>query len=149
MKRFYPDCLPVFPNEPSPKQFAIRKIGDGVGEGVVALAEFRKGELLFAFTGFIVPEITQYSLKLTDEQHIHDPYFMGKVLHSCQPNAYCDMERRRFVALEQILIGDLITMDYAQTEDVLFKPFTCRCGAANCRKYICGKQEALVTVPGV
>jgi hypothetical protein len=142
MKRFYPNTLPFFTNEPSPEKFAIRKISDGAGEGVVSLAYFLKGEIVCGFTGYLVDFITQFSLTLGPNLHIHDPYFMGKILHSCDPNLYCDMKRRIFVARRDIQPGEIITMDYAQTEPKLFKPFECSCGAANCRGFVTGRLEA-------
>jgi len=141
MKRFYPNVLPPFPHEPSPDLFEIRRISDQIGQGVVSLSYFVKGDLVCGFTGYLVNSITQYSLTLGPNLHIHDPYFMGKVLHSCDPNLFCDMKRRIFIALKDIAPGDVITMDYAQTEEKLFKPFECSCGAPNCRKIIIGRGE--------
>ncbi|MBF0478122.1 MAG: SET domain-containing protein-lysine N-methyltransferase [Candidatus Omnitrophica bacterium] len=141
--RFYPDSLPEFPYEPKPGDFRIQKIGDSVGNGVMALKSFLPGDIVFAFTGFLVTEITQYSLRYRNGLHVHDPFFMGKVLHCCNPNTYCNMETRQFIAVQAINPGELITMDYLQTEDVLFKPFNCSCGAPNCRGYVSSREEAL------
>lgn len=141
MKRFYPDSLPPFLLEPRSDHFQIQKIGDDVGEGVVSLIPFYKGQVLFAFTGFLLNEITQYTLKVSDGLHLHDPFFMGKVLHSCNPNSSCDMESRIFTAVRDIEPGELITMDYMETETDLFKSFPCRCGAANCRGWIGSQQN--------
>jgi uncharacterized protein len=139
--RFYPDALPAFENEPTRDRFAIVRVGDSVGEGVNTLVAHNKGDVLFAFTGFFSTEITQFSLQVHDGLHLHDPYFMGKVLHSCDANAYCDMEKRQFIALRPIEAGEFITMDYAQTEDYLFKTFPCSCGAENCRGYVTGRKQ--------
>lgn len=141
--RFYPDALPSYTNEPTRDRFDIRFIGDGVGEGVVSLASFKEGDLIFVFTGFLLNEITQFTLQVNSagDLHLHDPYFMGKVLHSCDPNASVDMSARTFRAVRDIAPGDFITMDYAQTEDRLFKPFQCGCGAANCRGFVTGRLE--------
>lgn len=139
--RFYPDALPPFANEPTRERFSIEQLGDTVGEGVVALVPFQPGETIFAFTGFFSNEITQFSLQVQEGLHLHDPYFMGKILHSCDPNASCDMEHRVFIALRPINPGDFITMDYAETEDYLFKSFPCQCGAENCRGIVKGRKE--------
>ncbi len=138
MKRFYPNSLPSFPNEPTPENFEIRKISDSVGEGVVAQSCFTKGEIVCAFSGYFVETITQFSLTVGTDLHIHDPYFMGKILHSCDPSLHCDMTRRLFIAKRDIQPGDIITMDYDQTEPHLFRPFHCSCGAENCRGFIAG-----------
>lgn len=141
MKRFYPNALPAFQYEPSPKDFQIVQIGDSVGEGVMAQSYFYQGDIVCAFCGYLVTDITQFSLRFGTGLHVHDPYFMGKVLHSCDPNLHCDMSRRLFIAKKDIVPGELITMDYAQTEDYLFKPFPCSCGSANCRGFIVGRLE--------
>jgi uncharacterized protein len=141
--RFYPDTLPAFENEPTREHFDIVRVGDSVGEGVKTLVAFNEGDVIFNFTGFFSTEITQFSLQVHDGLHLHDPYFMGKVLHSCDANAYCDMEKRQFVALRPIEAGTFITMDYAQTEDYLFKTFPCSCGAENCRGYVTGRKQPI------
>jgi len=140
--RFYPDALPSFPYEPTRERFSIAQVGDTVGEGVMTHVPFNTGDIIFAFTGFFTNEITQFSLQVYDGLHLHDPYFMGKVLHSCDPNASCDMSRRLFIALKPIQPGEFITMDYAETEDYLFKTFPCQCGAANCRGYVKGRKDS-------
>ena len=140
--RFYPAELPSFPFEPTRDRFAIARVGDTVGEGVMTYCHFEPGDILFGFTGFFTSEITQFTLQVHDSLHLHDPYFMGKVLHSCGPNAICDMARRLFIAVETIEPGDFITMDYAQTEDYLFKTFDCQCDAPHCRGVIKGRKQA-------
>ena len=37
----------------------------------------------------------------------------------------------------------LLTIDYAATEDVLYRQFPCTCGATNCRKWITGRRETI------
>ncbi|NJL93987.1 MAG: hypothetical protein HC915_09775 [Anaerolineae bacterium] len=83
--RFYPDFVPPFPNEPTQERFAIRQIGDSEGQGVVALVNFEPGDVVFGFTGFFSSEITLFSLQVTPGLYLHDPFFMGKVLHACDP----------------------------------------------------------------
>lgn len=138
MKRFYPDAVPLFKYEPSCDDFEIRRISDTIGQGVIALKPFRKGEIVAAFTGFLTDTITQFTLQLNRRSHIHDPYFMGKILHSCDPNMVCDIKKRIFIALKDITAGEPVTIDYAHTEVILFKPFHCSCGSANCRGYVTG-----------
>lgn len=139
--RFYPDFIPPFANEPTKERFEIRHIGDGVGEGVVSLVEFQPGDVIFQFTGTFSNEITQFTLQVADGLHLHDPFFMGKILHSCDPNAIVNMQTRTFTAIKPIQPGDFVTMDYAQTEAHLYKNFECCCGAPNCRGYVMGYEE--------
>lgn len=139
--RFYPDSVPPYAYEPTSENFEIRQFDDGKGQGVVALRAFEPGEIVFRFTGFLVNEITQFSLQLGENMHIHDPFFMGKVLHSCDPNMVCDMKTRTYTAVRAIQPGECVTMDYASTEDFLFRSFQCSCGAPNCRGYVTGRLE--------
>lgn len=133
--RFYPDSVPSFPLEPTRNKFAIQPISDDCGEGVVALKSFKKGEVLFAFTGFYTGEITLFTLQVKPGLYLHDPFFMGKILHRCDPNCDVDMEKRIFTARRDIKPGEWVTMNYEQTEDRLFRPFTCNCGGTPCKGF--------------
>ena len=42
----------------------------------------------------------------------------------------------------KVRAGGLLTIDYAATEDVLYRQFACGCGAAACRRWITGRAEA-------
>lgn len=139
--RFYPEAMPEFPYEPNRERFDIVRVGDSVGEGVIALVDFNPGEVVFGFTGFYSEAITLFSLQYRDGLHLHDPFFMGKVLHCCDPNAICDMDRRLFIARKPIKAGEFITMDYASTEDYLYRTFNCECGADQCRGYVTGRKQ--------
>lgn len=133
--RYYPECMPHFKYEPTRENFAIKPISDDCGEGVVALKAFRKGEIVFAFSGYYMSEITLFTLQVKPGQYLHDPYFMGKILHRCDPNCDVDMEKRLFTARRDIKPGEWVTMNYEQTEDRLHRPFICRCGAKPCEGF--------------
>ncbi|WP_347400953.1 SET domain-containing protein-lysine N-methyltransferase, partial [Bacillus thuringiensis] len=90
------------------------------GQGVKAKKSFKKGCLLFRFFGKTRDFQTLYTLQLQKGIYIEDPYFMGRILHSCEPNAYVTMETQEFWALRDIDMGEYITMDYLQTEDKLY-----------------------------
>ncbi|MDA0785255.1 MAG: SET domain-containing protein-lysine N-methyltransferase [Proteobacteria bacterium] len=137
--RYYPDFVPSFAHEPTAENFAIRPIDGNVGEGVVALTDFAPGQLVFAFTGFFVSEITLFTLQVRPGLYLHDPYFMGKVLHRCDPNCDVDMEARTFHARKPIRAGDWVTMNYEQTEDQLFRAFRCHCGDTPCHDQAPGR----------
>lgn len=138
-QRFYPDTFSPFTNEPTPEKFRIIST-DNCGEGIISQAVFKPGELVFCFTGTLTTEMTLYTLQVRPGLHLHDPYFMGKVLHSCDPNMSCDMETRTFTARKEIKPGDYLTMDYDTTEEILFREFTCHCGSPNCRGRIRGSK---------
>ncbi len=146
--RFYPDFYPRFTNEPTKEMFRIIKTDD-VGEGIVSLAPFTAGETVFKFAGVLLSEITLFTLQMQPGYHLHDPFFMGKVLHSCDPNMHCDMSTQTFTAIKDIKPGDFLTMDYETTEDELYRSFECQCGAHNCKKLIKGKIFRLQHIQGV
>jgi hypothetical protein len=106
------------------------------GKCVAASRDFEPGELVFVFTGQLTPRITLRSLRLNEHLHLHDPYFMGFVAHSCEPNCTVDMSKLQFTSTRFIPAGELITMDYMQTEDRLFRRFECSCGTPACRGLI-------------
>lgn len=128
--RFYPDTVPPFSHEPSTKDFEIREFAGGVG--VATLRPFKKGEMLFRFSGVLSDTMTQHSLTTDDNKHLHDPWFMGRVLHRCEPNCHVDMKLLQFTALRDIEAGEWVTMDYGQTEKFLFAEFRCHCGPTPC-----------------
>jgi len=135
MTRFYPDELPEFEHEPTKDNFSIEAAGGECGEGVMAKIAFDPEDIVFRFTGFYTENITLFSLEVKPLSYIHDPYFMGKVLHRCEPNCSVNMKRREFKAVKPIKAGDWITMDYEQTESKLFRPFYCVCGKPECESF--------------
>ncbi|MEH6662750.1 MAG: SET domain-containing protein-lysine N-methyltransferase [Parasphingorhabdus sp.] len=112
-----------------------------VGVGVVALVKFAKGDLLDRFTGNTGSELTQHSLQIRPDEHISDTRFVGYISHGCNPNCRLDMQRRELVAMRDIAAGELLTIDYAATEDRLFTNFSCNCDAENCRGWIVGRLD--------
>ncbi len=138
--RFYPESIASFEHEPSKEDFRITRANNQIAECVISLVDFDIGKIVFGFTGTLTTKITQYTLQIFKELHIHDPYIMGKLAHSCSPNCICDMEKCLVIATKKIEKGDRITIDYEATEDVLFKSFQCGCKEPNCRNRIVGKE---------
>jgi len=111
------------------------------GMGVRTLVARQAGEVIHRFTGLIGPELAQHSLQVAPGQHISQTKVIGYLSHSCDPDCRLDMDRFDLVALRDIPAGDLLTIDYAATEDVLYRQFACHCGAAACRHWITGRAE--------
>jgi len=65
-----------------------------------------------------------------------DPNGWAPQNHSCSPNTRYD--GLNVVATEDIAAGDELTLDYASFLDEHMEPFTCHCGAPNCRGRISG-----------
>lgn len=111
------------------------------GLGVRTLAPRRKGEVIHHFTGVVSPELKQHSLQVSPGLHISETAVIGFLSHSCAPDCRLDMAKSEVVALRDIAAGDLLTIDYAETEDVLYRQFACHCGAPTCRQWITGRSE--------
>ena len=135
--RFYPETYTPFTFEPVRQQIDIIQTGNK-GEGLIAKIRFDKGRIVFAFTGELVAYQNLFTLQIEPGKYLHDPYVMGKVLHSCEPNMHCDMRAFTFTAVRDIEPGEYLTMDYETTEERLFRPFQCCCGSLNCRGIIRG-----------
>lgn len=138
LKRFYPDSVLYNPYEPSVEKFEILT-NNTFGKGVVSKSYYEPGDLLFRFEGEIMDYQTLYTLQKRKDLYIEDKYFMGRILHSCDPNTIVNMENQEFWSIKPIKPGDYVTMDYDSTEDVLYQPFHCKCGTDKCRGYIAGK----------
>lgn len=111
------------------------------GLGVRTLVGRGKGEVIHHFTGVLTSELLQHSLQVRPGLHISETKIIGFLSHSCEPDCRLDMDRSELVALRDIRPGDLLTIDYAETEDVLYRQFACHCGAATCRHWITGRHE--------
>ena len=123
--------------------YIVEDRGDGKGFGVYALRPFKQGELIATVHGEIVNNHRLHTLQLDDTRHLYDPSFTGCLLHSCDPNAVIDPEKREVRALKKIGRGEAITVDYAHTEDRLVAQFACMCGSSNCRLWIKGRKEEI------
>lgn len=141
----YPDQFGKDPLFPKHSEFAVVFKDEMAGRGVIAYRAFNKGDIIARMAGHIVSEIRQHTLQLSPETHLFDPYFSGYFLHSCAPNISLNMADLTVTALEDIPANSFLYMDYAETEDVLFKQFPCSCGAPGCRGWITGRKEMLNT----
>jgi uncharacterized protein len=112
------------------------------GLGVRTLVPWCAGEVVHRFTGVITPELRLHSLQVNETDHIAETRYIGFLSHSCDPNCRLDMGRFEVQALKDVAAGGLLTIDYAATEDVLYRQFECHCGAASCRLWITGRAEA-------
>jgi hypothetical protein len=143
MSEIYPHELCVDESLPTSEQFAVTAVNGTVGMGVKAKVRFERGTLVAHFTGQLSNKVLQHTLQVSPEAHLHDPHFVGLLSHSCTPNCLLDMQRLEIWALADIEAGDLLTIDYAVTEDHLFRQFPCNCGSPACRKWITGRREQI------
>lgn len=139
----YPDTYEYNPLYPKTGDFELVKKDDNSGLGIISHKALKKGDLVAAMNGEIIHDIRQHSLQIEPGVHLYDTYFSGYFLHSCAPNVYLDMANLLIYAIRDINPGDYILMDYAQTEDVLYRQFACACGAGNCRGWITGRKQSV------
>lgn len=137
----YPKKFGTNPLFPQASDFRVITKDHSSGYGVLALRSFEAGELIAVISGEIIPEILQHTLQISEGKHLLDLYFTGYLLHSCSPNISVDMENMTVTALEDIPANSFLYMDYAQTEEVLYKQFQCGCGTEACRGWITGSRE--------
>lgn len=129
---------PLFPHT---EDFSVVFKDKMTGKGVISYRSFEKGTIMAKIAKQVVSEIRQHTLQLSKTHHNFDPYFSGYFLHSCDPNISVNMKEMTVTALKDIEANSYLYMDYAETEDVLFKQFPCSCGADNCRGWITGRRE--------
>lgn len=126
---------------PSRSSFVVKKQNGDVGYGVYTNKRIERGSMAARFTGLIVHEVVQHSLQINPTTHILDTHFAGYLLHSCSPNVILDMSDFTIWALRDIEKGEALTMDYATTEDILYRQFRCLCNSDSCRHWISGRKE--------
>lgn len=139
----YPYELNNTAGYPSRTNFSIKKKDGEMGYGVYTKKSFNRGDMVARFSGTVISHVVQHSLQINATTHILDPHFAGLLLHSCDPNVILDMQDFTIWAAKDIETGESLTMDYASTEDKLFKQFRCLCQSENCRHWISGRKEKL------
>lgn len=112
---------------------------DSFGLCVRALHGCDSGVVLDRFHGDIGPHMSQHSLQVKPDLHITGARYIGYLSHGCDPNCRLDMTRFELVSLRTISAGEILTIDYAATEDRLYTQFACVCGADGCRRWITGR----------
>jgi uncharacterized protein len=119
------------------------------GTGCFATKDIKKGETIGDYTGEIIDEAEAsrrydeaekfYLFTLGDGRYIDgatDENPIKYINHSCDGNSESDQEGDRvyIYALRDIKCGEEITYDYnLQTDPEDDDPYTCHCGAKNCR----------------
>jgi hypothetical protein len=137
----YPKNFGENPLFPQASDFRVITKDQSTGYGVLAMRGFSAGELVAVIAGDVVPDILQHTLQISTGKHLLDRYFTGYLLHSCSPNISVDMERMTVTAYKDIPASSFLYMDYAQTEEILYKQFHCSCGSLACRGWITGSLE--------
>lgn len=142
------DCLYTFKPKPgqgypSSTQFEVLHNASGIGAGVKARVAFDSRICIAKISGYALGEPRLHTLQISSRIHLYDCWFSGLFAHSCKPNVFIDPCYLEAWTLIEIFAGDLLTVDYANTEDKLFRQFACQCGELNCRGWITGRNEPL------
>lgn len=111
------------------------------GLGVRVRRAFPAGSVIHRFAGVVSEHICQHSLQVDASRHIGGTRYIGFLSHGCEPSCRLDMAAFTLVALRDIAPGDIVTIDYAETEDRLHRQFACHCQAPRCRGWIVGRDE--------
>lgn len=143
----YPANYGYNPLFPKATDFGVVYKDETSGKGVKCYRSFKKGEVIAHMSGEIISEIRQHTLQITSDKHLYDPHFSGYFLHSCSPNISLNMEEMTVTALKDIPANSYLFMDYAETEDHLYKQFPCSCGAKKCRGWITGRKDTVLAMP--
>jgi D-alanine-D-alanine ligase len=88
----------------------------------------------------------KYAYPLSKEVFLlwdYNPYEWAPQNHSCTPNTAFD--GLNVVATRNINAGEELTLDYAAFLDENMEPFSCQCGAPNCRGLITGIIDNSIT----
>lgn len=125
------------------RHFVVTEREEGKGKAVYSVVAHRRGELVGRFSGEVLSYCTQHTLQINPWLHLLDTRFVGYLAHSCSPNVFVDMQCMEVWALRDISEHEALTMDYASTEDQLYRQFACLCGSPACRRWITGRKERI------
>lgn len=89
-------------------------------EGLVALKNYKKGELIHILTGLIAEKPTKYTIQIGNNQHILDRYGIF-INHSFDPNI--KIVGKKLIAIKNIYKNDQICFDYNKNETKMANPF--------------------------
>lgn len=143
------DCLYPFATlltehgYPSARDYQVVQVRQGYGMGIRTRVAFDRRRCIARVSGHALSERRLHTLQVSSRIHLYDPWFAGLLSHSCNPNVFLDITYLELWSVQDIAAGTLLTMDYASTEDILFRQFACQCGELNCRGWITGMKEPL------
>ena len=119
------------------------------GKAVYARDAIEPGELIAVWSGRIVSaeeldelpeEIRRHTVQVEERLYLashgpdEGPDFIN---HSCEPNAGLEGQIA-IVALQRILPGEEVTIDYAMCDGSPYDEFDCACGSSQCRGRVTG-----------
>ena len=137
---------------PRPSLDRLIRVGEThVGRGVFARRPLKAGIVLSEVHGTTLddhPEDSSYVMELPSGRLLDPAAPLRFVNHSCDPN--CELfywegdaenpqeDRLWLQTIRPIAVGAELSIDYSWPADAAIP---CRCGAANCRGWICDPEE--------
>lgn len=121
-------------------QLPYKTIPHEVGQGLIALRDFRAGEVISPlYLDQRKSSPSRWTVQCGDEEHAEPmPFDLRFINHSCQPNVIFDVDGEIVRALCDIKSGEEFRFFYPATEWEMDEPFDCSCGASNCLGSITG-----------
>jgi len=144
MKTLYSGNPAIVPHPLHPGEHRFGYIvSSAIGKALITTVDWDRGEVMARFDGLTSSKVVLHSLQVRPALHLIDPAFIDLLARSCDPNVMLDMQSFEMVALKNISANSILAMDYAHTEDYLYRTFDCACGSPNCRGHVTGRKQAL------
>jgi len=113
---------------------------------VIAKSYITKGEIITHISGQPAKKASKYSIQISTTEHLlpyssdpNDPVSIWRFLnHSCEPNAFIDIEKMNLIAFVDIAENEEVRFNYNTTEFEIASPFNCNCNSLNCNGEIKG-----------
>jgi len=108
-----------------------------------ALRHFEIGDVISSFSAKeVLAEPNYLTVQLSETEHIYlEPEWLQYTNHSCNPNAFFNIETMQLECVRPINKGEEITFFYPSTEWIMESPFICKCNSSQCIGYIRGAKE--------
>ena len=105
---------------------------------LIASEDIGSGELIVQFSEQeIRRERTWRTMQIDSNKHVRND-FLNFVDHSCEPNAFLDIDSLALVAIRDIPAKQPVTTFYPGSEVEMAESFVCKCGSSDCLKQITG-----------
>lgn len=138
--------------------FTVRKSGPGLGKGLFANENIKKGAFILEYTGKKIPTAladtlkSRYLFELDSEWTIDGSARSNTaryINHSCEPNTEAEIRDGRILihAVKPIRKGEEVTIDY-DTEyfDEFIRPVGCKCSKCDTSESTWHRQRADVSL---
>lgn len=125
---FVPETVEVFTDSSTGNRSLFSKTG------------FKPDDVISSFYWTAIQAEPSYlTIQLGEKQHISLlPSYLACVNHSCDPNAFFDIERKQLVCIKPISRGEEILFFYPSSEWCMARPFDCHCKSRHCLQKIAG-----------